>query len=693
MFFKSKALDKDLEFKAIYRQQEKIVQKWFLQLQFGQIFMRGLCECLSLQAAMFWFLALVLDLGSGEMGVPETPSLVLTLLLMTLASRSMLQGWVQQAHSPNLLTSELRLKSAREKESKAPFARYFLGYTSDKAQEVWIDQDEMMRHFLIAGMTGVGKTVASNLLMIQQMAKGGGLLWVDGKLDPQNMTLFFQMAKWLGRESDVRIINPANPTLSNTYNFVLDGSADEVASRILTTFGASTSSAGADYYKQAANQGLICILAVLKWLDLSYNCMDLAILLSHSKALENLQSRVQAQGHLGPEASAFLLFLETCRNTTRGGQQNEFDSKKLRDLFGGVAGRLFVFGSATCGEITGSYTPDINLYESICSNELIYCALPSMGQHVSAQNFGKMLTGDLRSAIAKVQALPLQDRPNPPFMVWLDEVASYASAAALGAPFQQARSARLSIGVGFQEHASMQELGSAFLGTIMGNTYSKLFFKPAELDTATVWSKMLGTQSVIASKHTRSVTRTRERGQFMSANSESMRLTEVQLSQESQAQCERVSVQQLFRLGEGHAVFLSGGTHLYDVKIPMVELSGDLQTALGGVKIHRPPKAAKHAQWIKIHAFNDHGAHTSNRLDGRVKGLFFQHVFRDFIHAVCFNEPWQTASAQARNKPLGEERSKRKYQNLAALHPQSSSVHVSSDLPEHTASEVEFEDE
>jgi DNA polymerase III delta prime subunit len=686
--------DRGLEigFDTFYQQEKKIIQSWFIEQDLGAFLLDCLGQTLSLESALCGLLVLALSLWVGPWSGVGIFTHMLMLLLMVLGFRTMVQRSLEGQHFPNLLQSELRLKSARTRTSCKGQGHYFLGYTSDKAKEVWVGQDEMMRHFLIAGMTGVGKTVASNLLMAQQMAKGGGLLWVDGKLDPHNITFFFQLAKWLGRESDVRIINPAHPELSNTYNFVLYGSADEVASRILTTFGAATSSAGADYYKQAANQGLICILAVLKWLNLSYNCMDLAILLSHPKALEDLNKRVHAQGNLGREASAFALFLESCGETNRKTQLPQLDTKKLRDLFGGIAGRLFVFGSGTCGEITSSYTPDINLFESICANELIYCALPSMGQHVTAQNFGKMLTGDLRSAIAKVQALPLDERPNPPFMVWLDEVASYASAQALAAPFQQARSAGLSIGVGFQEHASMQELGPSFLGTIMGNTYSKLFFKPAELETATVWSKLLGTQKAMESRQTSAVVSSNGSDAMFFKPFGQLIKTKTESTIDSQTQWQRVSVQQLTRLGQGHAVFLAGGTHLYDLKIPMIEFSHALQAQLGGVKIQRPPTPSKHDHWIKTHAFSDQGAHSSQRLNGSIKGLFLQHHYRDWVSAVAFDGDSRAASSVSREKQLRQEWAKQKFQNLAALRPHTPPANQALDLQESVDSEVKVQD-
>jgi len=122
-------------------------------------------------------------------------------------------------------------------------------------------------------------------------------------------------------------------------------------------------------------------------------------------------------------------------------------------------------------------------------------------------------------------------------------------------------------------------------------------------------------------------------------------------------------------LGQGHAVFLSAGTHLYDVKIPMLEFSHALQVELGEVKIQRPPTAAKHDQWIKAHAFNEQGGHSERRLDGRVKGLFLQHDYRHLLSLSWFDETDHSSPNGSQGHALRQASAKNKFQNLAALRP------------------------
>ena len=61
-----------------------------------------------------------------------------------------------------------------------------LGYAGDTGDPIWIDNEDAMRHLYIRGQSGVGKTVAASLMMFQQIQRGGGLLFMDGKIDADN---------------------------------------------------------------------------------------------------------------------------------------------------------------------------------------------------------------------------------------------------------------------------------------------------------------------------------------------------------------------------------------------------------------------------------------------------------------------------------------------------------------------------
>ncbi|OZA30907.1 MAG: hypothetical protein B7X93_01365 [Hydrogenophilales bacterium 17-61-9] len=62
-----------------------------------------------------------------------------------------------------------------------------LGYTVDTGKPLVVPWDDWMRHCLVVGQSGVGKTVFGEWVLFQQIINGGGLLWIDGKLDPDNL--------------------------------------------------------------------------------------------------------------------------------------------------------------------------------------------------------------------------------------------------------------------------------------------------------------------------------------------------------------------------------------------------------------------------------------------------------------------------------------------------------------------------
>jgi hypothetical protein len=97
-------------------------------------------------------------------------------------------GWLaRRALHPlsdaGLFKSELRIRS-----SDLPYQAtnlnsvegMLLGYCSDSGKPLVLPYEDLMRHWVIVGQSGVGKTVLGRLLMFQQIAKGGGLIFIDG---------------------------------------------------------------------------------------------------------------------------------------------------------------------------------------------------------------------------------------------------------------------------------------------------------------------------------------------------------------------------------------------------------------------------------------------------------------------------------------------------------------------------------
>jgi len=449
-----------------------------------------------------------------------------------------------------------------------------LGYIVDTGEPLIIPMEEWMRHAMVVGQSGVGKTVFGEWLMAQQIARGGGIVWIDGKLDPDNLATLWRLAAWAGRADDLRVISPGDPDISNTYNPILYGDPDEVASRAMSLIPDASNSAGADFYRQEAKQSLTIIVNALQATRMAYNFADLTVLLGNSDALTMLENMLPP----GSDAQQqFSLFLHKFKMQQRGGfgqqasSQETIDVNRLKTTLGGIAGRMFEFGSGKFGRILNSYSPEVRLTEDIMANRIVYIALPTMGKNESASNFGKMATGDFRSAIASVQAMPKAQRPWPPTLGWFDEAGSYVTNA-WGRMFEQSRAAQLMLAPAFQTRANLEVLGEELRAMVSGNTNVKAFFRPGEPDTAKWMADMIGEE--FATRY--SISGTKGTGASRSAHASTKpsgwNETGGQSFSESTELMHKITPTELMQLGKGEAIITFEGSKVYHVRIPRIAL-------------------------------------------------------------------------------------------------------------------------
>lgn len=488
--------------------------------------------------------------------------------------------WRQQ----NLLESKISIESA------AALTRpdgLLLGYTTDTGKPVYLPDEDLMRHGFIGGQSGVGKTVLGRLLMFQQIQRGGGLAFIDGKLTAEDIQTMYQYCCWAGREQDFLVLNPGNPAMSNTYNPILRGDPDEVSARVLSLIPSTSNNPGADHYKQSANQGIATLVAALQAAGLAYNFIDFSILLMNHKAIEELETRLKKTQPHHEATKNLSLFLEQYKGGGKPGSglENMVDIKRLKETFGGVGGRMFMFGTGKFGQVMNTYTPDLDLFNAIRSNKIIYVALPTMAKSEAASNFGKMFLGDLRTAIAWVQALPESMRPNPPFLIFMDELGSYA-VESLARPFEQARSAQIALFPAVQTLANLATVSPEFKEMVIGNTWTKIVFKIGTQETAEEFADLIGMQKEIArslSKTENSSTSTpMMNGTPEGSTGAGSGISEGEREQEGY----RVSPDDLKKLDKGECIVLHGGDNVFNLRVPKIDISRKLQKEIGELRIN-----------------------------------------------------------------------------------------------------------
>lgn len=503
--------------------------------------------------------------------------------------------------SRHLLSSGIDIQShaspVKGEDNKAGF---LIGYSTDTGEPIIVDDENSVRHYFIVGQSGVGKSVAGLLLMFQQIQRGGGLLFIDGKLDSDNIKQIWYYCQMAGRPQDFMVINPGDPENSNTYNPILYGDPDEVSSRILSVIPSTQNNPGADHYKQEANQGITTLVAALQRAGLAYNMIDLSILLMNANALIELENKLSMTkgAATSEELKNYSLFLDKFRVPDHRTGQMTLDIKRMKDTFGGIGGRLYLFGTGKFGKVMNTYDPDVKLYEAILSNKVIYVALPTMGKNEAANNFGKMVIGDFRTAVSWIQALPESERPNPPFLAFMDELGSYATDA-LSRLYEQARSARIILCGAIQTLANLDVVSEEFAEMVKGNTWTKLFFKVGTQETALECAELIGMHmGVIKSLSDTSSASTSASFLRATPDSSTARASGTSIGEREQ-EAYRVKPDDLKALKTGELVMTYGGYHLYNVRVPRIVITDEAAKNFGEIMITRSrPNSVKGADFF-----------------------------------------------------------------------------------------------
>ena len=550
--------------------------------------------------------------------------LVMELVLMlgaAVSSYSFIYSLLKKSRREFILPTICKVESSDPLVYPEGTSTTLLGYTTDDGSEVSISDEDLCKHGLIVGQTGVGKSVLGKSMMFQQIKRGGGLLFIDGKLDADNIQDLYEYAVYCGRGKDFQVINPGQPDKSNTYNPILYGDADEVASRIISLIPSTTQSAGADYYKQTANLALSVFISALqeerpetieRWIEQAkrdntpleylnsnrvkgraYNFLDLALLTMNEGVINNLMQTINQTAPNSMARKNLSIFLEQYakdQNLDGTITKLNIDLKRLKEMLGGIGARMQQFGSGNFGKVLNSYTPEVVMYETIRDSRILYCALPTMSKDVAAQNMGKMIIADLRTSIAWLQ-LNKNDRPVIPFLAFMDEMNSYATESMV-TMFEQNRSARVALFPAIQTDSGLTNISQDFAERILSNTETKIYFKLSSQETALKASELIG--------ETSRVTRSTSAGSGTSASAQALQIgpNKSISDSESFATGQREQVEPLIHqdvikaLPTGECIVLRSPC-VWDLKIPMVELSDDIKKAIGPLRINHGKEHSK----------------------------------------------------------------------------------------------------
>ncbi|MGU3661143.1 hypothetical protein [Methylobacterium fujisawaense] len=283
---------------------------------------------------------------------------------------------------------------------------------------------------VVHGDTGSGKTEAMLGIAEGMLAKGSGLIWVDGIGDVSIYAKVAQMAAMLGREDDVLFVMPAGEDgtpRAHCFNPFETGTSQQLTILVVDLLEDAADGVARRGRSIAMTAMMAPIFEALVWRrDAGIASLDLDVILS-ALILKNVIAMAEDQDL--PEA-----IREKLRNYLRSlpGYQPERGAKQAQiamDQHAYLETQISpVLRQLARSGLTTSSARHVDLADVLLNDRILVVMLPSVrrDEH-EASMFGRAAVAMLKMAVA---SLPPPTRTSRPFPIVLDELRYYASTAA-----------------------------------------------------------------------------------------------------------------------------------------------------------------------------------------------------------------------------------------------------------------------
>jgi intracellular multiplication protein IcmO len=403
------------------------------------------------------------------------------------------------------------LKPGTNKPRKAAGIVYF-GNELSSSQELWFTNDDMRTHVLIFGSTGSGKTEALVSLSYNALVQGSGLIYVDGKGDNALFAKIFSLARKMGREDDLLLINfmtgardivgPQKTRISNTMNPFSNGSSSMLAQLVVSMMDQASQSPDGDMWKGRAISFVEALMKLLVFMrDEGHILLDVHAVRNYFH-LPRLETIVidrkfpiddEKTVPLDDVPEVVMQPLENFLGTLPGFDRNKKgkQSSETLEQFGFITMQLtraFTSLADTYGHILRTELGEVDFRDVVLNRRILVVLLPALEKAPEElANLGKIIVASLKAMMAsglgeevegEYKALVERKPTNSPtpFMCILDEYGYYAVKGFAIVP-AQARSLGFSAIFAGQDLPAFQKVSKEEAASIGANTNIKICMK------------------------------------------------------------------------------------------------------------------------------------------------------------------------------------------------------------------------
>jgi hypothetical protein len=237
-------------------------------------------------------------------------------------------------------------------------------------------------------------------LAAQRIARGDGLLFLDFFGSRAVRDNLARVARIVGREADFYVLDPSEPTQSNSYSPWTNGDADEMAAKGLSLL--SEPEVRGSESTDTAKHLLTVIIAAVQTSGRTFTTEDLHTILQSPAALEALLEQMPE----GPSRLSLEIMLHGLR-----GSSGKIDRIRFREALGNLAeglSRLMEGPLAPLNELN----PEVDITEIVRQGKCLYVCVPSLSEQAFARFFAQSIFEDVDDAYCVLTGLKRAARPH-----------------------------------------------------------------------------------------------------------------------------------------------------------------------------------------------------------------------------------------------------------------------------------------
>lgn len=382
-----------------------------------------------------------------------------------------------------------------------------LGITTE-GEEIRLSDDDNLKHLVVLGRSGCGKTSFLLGLLYQQIQRGGGYIFIDGKVSRATIDQVYYLSKLAMRESLFRIFNPSDPLITHTYNplagAVQSIDKSHVAETLIKLLDPIPEGSLAQHYQTLTLNLLHRVVKVFHAIGKAVTIRDLLEVLSHMDVVYPILAEEIKDAHMMRDLVDYHKYF-----------QKEV-LKAREDKFEGLDAKINSLLASKATAALCSPGSDIDFYNAIHKSQNVYIGLPMDRDPSIAAGLGRVILTDIRVAISEILG-HTKWKPNPPFLIILDEFGSYATPD-FSVVFEKSREANVIVVGAIQSISNLTDgnkmLSRDFAERILGNA-NKIFMSLESTQTAMEAERYWGEE--IAKKQSYNVSEGRtDSGRYLS---------------------------------------------------------------------------------------------------------------------------------------------------------------------------------